>query len=344
MHQLVDFTSSGLYCPIADVFIDPWKPVDRAIITHAHADHARIGNMKYIAHHDTIPMLRHRLGMYIDTTAMDYNKQMNINGVNISLHPAGHIIGSAQVRLEYKGEVWVVSGDYKLDNDGLSQPFESVKCDVFITESTFGLPVFKWRNQQEIYNEINCWWSENIETGKNSVLLGYALGKAQRLLCNIDRSIGEIYAHGAIENINQVLRANGVNIPPVNIIDQTFDTSKIHNALILAPPSSLHTPWIEKFNPCSIAIASGWMALRAARRNKNIDRGFVLSDHADWTQLQHAVSECGAKTVFVTHGYYSSFSRWMDEQGIISKAVQTKFYGDLSEIRENIIEGRNQYK
>jgi putative mRNA 3-end processing factor len=338
MQQLVDFTSSGLYCPVADIYIDPWKPVDRAIITHAHADHARIGNMQYYAHKDTVPLLRHRLGMYINAVALEYGEVLEINGVKISLHPAGHIIGSAQVRLEYKGEVWVISGDYKIENDGISAPFESVKCNVFITESIYGLPLFKWRMQQEVFNEINNWWLENVLKGKNSVLIGYALGKAQRLLCNLNAAIGEIYVHGAIENINQVLRANGINIPSVKTIDHLTDISRIRNALIIAPPSSLNSSWFRKFQPCSIAVASGWMALRMARRNKNIDRGFVLSDHADWNQLQHAIRNSGASIVYVTHGCYSSLARWMEEQGIIFKAVPTKFQGEIDEIRHSLIE------
>lgn len=338
MQQLIDFTSSGLYCPLADVYIDPWKPVDRAIITHAHADHARIGNMQYLAHKDTVPLLKHRLGMYIDVQALEYNETLNINGVNISLHPAGHIIGSAQVRLEYKGEVWVISGDYKLDNDGISQPFESVKCDVFVTESTFGLPIFKWRTQQEIFNEINNWWADNIAQNKTSILIGYSLGKAQRLLCNLDLNIGEIYAHAAVENINQVIRASGTYIPKVKVIDPSVDKRLLNKALIIAPPSSLNSPWIHKFDPSSIAIASGWMNLRGARRRRSVDRGFILSDHADWSQLKTAVKESGAKMVYVTHGYSSSFSRWLNENGINSKEVETKFQGELEEINEGLIE------
>lgn len=337
MQQLIDFTSSGLYCPIADIYIDPWKPVDRAIITHAHADHARIGNMKYIAHKDSVPLLKHQLGMYINVESLEYGQTISINGVKFSLHPAGHIIGSAQVRVEYKGEVWVISGDYKLDNDGISVPFEPVKCDVFVTESTFGLPIFKWRSQQEVFNEINSWWSQNVSEGKTSVLIGYALGKAQRLLCNLDTNIGEIYVHRSIENINQVLRANGTFIPKVKTTDPTINGENIKNALILAPPSSLNSPWINKFNPSSIAVASGWMSLRGVRRKRNIDRGFIISDHADWDQLKTAVKESGASTVYVTHGYCSSFSRWLNENGFQSKEIQTKFSGEMEEMNEGIM-------
>jgi putative mRNA 3-end processing factor len=337
MQQLIDFTSSGLYCPIADIYIDPWKPVDKAIITHAHSDHARIGNMKYLAHKDSIPLLQHRLGMYINAEGLEYGQVVTINGVKFSLHPAGHIIGSAQVRIEYKGEVWVISGDYKLANDGISAPFESVKCDVFVTESTFGLPIFKWRSQQEIFNEINLWWNDNVANGKTSVLIGYTLGKAQRLLCNLDLSIGEIYTHRSIENINQVMRANGTYIPKVKIIDPTVNKENIKNALILAPPSSLNSPWLNRFDPTSVAVASGWMSLRGAKKRRNVDTGFIISDHADWEQLKTAVKECGAQTVYVTHGYSSSFSRWLNENGINSKEIETKFQGEMEEINEGVM-------
>lgn len=337
MQQLIDFTSSGLYCPLADIYIDPWKPVDRAIITHAHADHARIGNMKYIAHKDSVPLLQHRLGKYINAEALEYGENITINGVKFSLYPAGHIIGSAQVRVEYKGEVWVISGDYKLSNDGISEPFTPVKCDVFVTESTFGLPIFQWRSQQEIFNEINNWWSNNVSENKTSVLIGYALGKAQRLLCNLDLSIGEIYAHRTIEDINQVMRANGTAIPKVKVIDPTVSKETLKNALIIAPPSSLNLPWMHKFEPVSVAVASGWMSLRNARRRKNIDKGFILSDHADWEQLKTAVKASGASTVYVTHGYSSSFSRWLNENGIFSKEIETKFHGEMEEISEEFV-------
>jgi putative mRNA 3-end processing factor len=338
MKPLIDFTSSGLYCHIADVYIDPWKPVDRAIITHAHSDHARIGNMAYLTHKDSVPLLRHNLGRYLSVQSLDYNEPIFINGVKISLHPAGHIIGSSQVRLEYKGEVWVISGDYKLDDDGISKPFESVKCDVFVTESTFGLPLFRWRNQLEVYNEINNWWYNNMIENKTSILIGYTLGKAQRLICNLDKSIGDIYVHKSIESINQVMRENGTYIPQLKIFGPTTEFSQLKNTLIIAPPSSLNSQWIQQLEPSSVAIASGWMSLRGTKRNKKIDKGFILSDHADWEQLKESVSASGAKTVYITNGYASSFSRWMEEKGIDSKKIETKFQGELDKIITEMLE------
>lgn len=335
MNQLLDFTSSGIYCPVADIFIDPWKPVDRAIITHAHADHARIGNRSYLAHKDSVPLLKHMLGEYIDIQGLEYGVPFYENGVKISLHPAGHILGSAQVRLEYRGEVWVVTGDFKLVDDQISQPFEPIKCDVLVTDSTFGLPIFEWQPQELVFEEIDKWWYENTEAGIVSVLIGYTLGKTQRLLNHLERSIGNIYAHGSIETINQVMRTQGINLPEVKKLDLRQTISR--NSLILAQPSIIYSPTLKDLQPCSIAAASGWMSLRGARKTPNIDRGFALSDHADWNQLKTSVKETGANRIFLTNsGYSSAFSRWLIENGYDVTEVATKFTGEIKEIEETL--------
>jgi putative mRNA 3-end processing factor len=211
--KLLEFNNRGIFCEKAGVYIDPWKPVDTAIITHGHSDHARWGCNTYICHHHTKPVLKWRLGNETRVESVDYHEKFKINGAVFSLHPAGHIIGSAQVRAEYKGEVWVVSGDYKLENDGLSEPFEPVRCNIFVTESTFGLPIYKWKPQHLVYSEILQWWEQNRRDGLVSVLNGYSLGKAQRLLNNVDGGIGPIFIHGAISNINQALIAAGIPFP-----------------------------------------------------------------------------------------------------------------------------------
>lgn len=339
MQKLIDFTSSGLYCPIADLYIDPWKPVEKAIITHAHSDHARIGNRAYLTHKDSVPLLKNALGQFINIQALDYGETINVNGVTISLHPAGHIIGSSQVRLEYKGEVWVVSGDYKLDADGLSVPFEPIQCDTFVTESAYGLPVFKWGNPFEVYNEINEWWAKNLNAEKNSVLLAYNLGKAQRLLHNLDLSIGEVYVHHTIENINQVMRENGINIPLVKVLEPYIDIKQIKNSLILAPPSSLNSPWVYNFNPCEVAITSGWANLRQNRRRKNIDKGFILSDHADWKQLKETIKNTNAQRVYITNGFSSSLSRWLQSESIFVEEIKTEFKSESDEINDGFFNG-----
>lgn len=336
MKQLVDFTSSGLYCPIADLYIDPWKPVDRAIITHAHADHARIGNRAYLAHKDTVPMLKHNLGNYIDFQALEYGETIYENGVKISLHPAGHIVGSAQVRLEYQGEVWVVSGDFKLTSDNISADFEPLKCDVFVMDSTFGLPLFQWKPQDEVFNEINNWWAQNKADGKQSILIGYTLGKTQRLIYHLDKSIGNIYAHGSIEKMNTILRRQGVAIPEINNMSLPGN-QPTDGSLVLAMPNILHSMSLSNLEPYSIAIASGWMSLRGMRNVKGIDTGFILSDHADWAQLQRAVKETGAQKIYLTSsGYSAAFGRWLRDTGYDVTEVATKFTGETGEIMETL--------
>ncbi len=332
---MIEFTKEGLYCPQANLYIDPWKPVDKAIITHAHSDHARVGMRHYLAHTLSEHVLRHRLGQDISLETLDYHQTIHINGVAISLHPAGHIIGSAQVRLAYKGEVWVVSGDYKLEDDHISTPFEAVPCHTFITESTFGLPIYHWKPQDMIINEINAWWRKNQEEAKCSVLSAYSLGKAQRIIGNIDAQTGPILVHGAIANIHDALQANGIRLPKVERITQQTSKDTIRQSLVVAPSSALNSPWIRKLRPLSTGIASGWMNIRGARRRRAADRGFVLSDHADWPGLNQAISATGAERVYVTHGYTASFSRWLREQGKESYEVETLYEGELSEINES---------
>lgn len=315
---------------MADVHIDPWMPVDRAIITHAHSDHAKWGCKHYLAHKDSSAVLRLRLGEDISLQTVAYGELFSINGVTFSLHPAGHIIGSAQVKVEYQGEVWVVSGDYKLEDDHFCQPFESVKCNVFITESTFGLPIYKWQPQQAIFEQIDNWKKQNTEDGKASVLMGYSLGKMQRIIRNIDFENHPVYAHGAIYSLNEKLRTAGFNLPELTLITKETDKKLLKGALILAPPSVDNSPWIKKFAPFSLGYCSGWMALRGAKNRRAIDQGFVLSDHADWPDLNTAVKSTGAEKVYVTHGYTSAFSKWLNENGIESAEVHT-MYGNEEE-------------
>jgi putative mRNA 3-end processing factor len=327
--QLLQFTSSGIYCPDANVFIDPWKPVDRAIITHAHSDHARFGNKSYLSHHDSESILRLRLGEDINLQAVSYNEPVTINGIRFSFHPAGHIVGSAQIRVERNGEVWVASGDYKIQDDNFCTPYEVVKCNTFITESTFGLPIYKWPAQKLVMDEINDWWKQNQLEGKTSVLMGYALGKMQRLLKNLQPFIGPVFAHGAIYNVNEKLRAAGEDLPFIPFASD-IEKKAFRDALILAPPSALASPWLKRFEPYSTGYCSGWMAVRGAKNRRSVDRGFVLSDHVDWNDLNTAIAETAAEKVFVTHGFTDTFARWLNEKGIEAKEVKTE-YGDEQE-------------
>jgi putative mRNA 3-end processing factor len=330
MSNLISFTDRGLYCQPGDFYIDPWKPVDRAIITHGHGDHAYFGHKYYLCHTCTKPILALRLGEN-NYQALEWYETLNINGVNISLHPAGHIIGSSQIRLEYKGEVWVVSGDYKVEDDGISGKFEPVNCHTFITESTFGLPIYKWKPQQEIYDNIITWINKNKENGKASVLLAYSLGKAQRVLQAIKETTHDIFAHGAIFNMQQGLIDAGWDICKVVRITSETPKETLRGAVIIAPPSADGTSWIKKFQPYSVGVCSGWMQVRGNARRRNVDAGFALSDHADWEGLLQTVKTTGAEKVFVTHGFQSAFSRYLNEEHIALAAEVKTQYGNEDE-------------
>jgi len=328
MSQLLEFTNRGIYCEAGDFYIDPWKPVHRAIITHAHSDHAYYGHDLYLAQRQSVPVLKYRLGNDITVQPLEYGELLLQNGVKISLHPAGHIIGSAQVRVEHDGEVWVMSGDYKTEDDGITAKFELVPCRVFITESTFGLPIYNWKPQQQIFDQLHRWWKKNQEENVCSVLMCYALGKAQRIICSVDQGIGPIYAHGAIENVNEVLRNAGEPIPSAKRITPATTKTDLRKALVLATASVLNTAWLRKLAPFSIAYASGWMQVRGNKRRRAADVGFALSDHADWTGLNETIKATGAQRVFVTHGFTYQFAKWLREQGYDAQEVKTAFKGE----------------
>ncbi|OSZ81265.1 DNA ligase-associated DEXH box helicase [Chitinophagaceae bacterium IBVUCB2] len=324
---LIEFTDSGLYCRAGNFYIDPWKPVERAIITHAHSDHARHGSKYYLCHHKTKPILQLRLGDN-NYQSVEWNESISMNGVKISLHPAGHIIGSSQIRVEHNGEVWVFSGDYKLEDDGLSGAFEPVKCNVFITESTFGLPIYKWKKQSVIYHDIQQWVLKNQADDKASVIIAYSLGKAQRVLQAISAVTDNIFVHGAIWNTQEALLMAGENLPVVKRVNPDSSKADFKNAVVIAPPGADGSPWMKRFTPYSLAICSGWMQVRGNARRRNADRGFVLSDHADWDGLLTAVKATGAEKVFVTHGFQAAFSKYLNENGIAAAEVKTAYGND----------------
>lgn len=326
--DLLKFTDKGIYCPHGRFYVDPWRPVDYAIITHGHSDHAYAGHKNYLCHTYTAPILKARLGSDINVQTLEYNQPIYINQLKVSLHPAGHIPGSAQVRIEDNGFVCVVSGDYKLEADNISTPMEIIKCNVFITESTFGLPVYQWKPQADVFSEINEWWKSNA--GLRTCVIGaYSLGKAQRILKNLDHSIGPVYVHGAIDAMNKAL-SNHVPLPKYEKV--TYQGKKeFFKSLVIAPPSALGSSWMRRFYPFTTAFASGWMALRGAKKRKATDRGFILSDHADWSGLNSAVKETGAETIFVTHGYKSAFCRWLQQEGLQAFEIETQFEGEATE-------------
>ena len=327
---LLQFTEKGIYCKVAQVYLDPWKPVDKAIISHGHADHSRWGHKQYITHHRNVPIIKHRLGP-ISVSGKNWGETFTINGVKFSLHPAGHIIGSSQIRVEHQGEVWVFTGDYKIEDDGLCTPYENVKCHTFITECTFGLPAFKWMPQSEVFEDINRWWSQNRSEGKTSILFGYTLGKAQRLLKHLDTSLGKIYTHGAVENMTAVLRPI-VDLPKTHLITRETKKEELLGNMVIAPPSAHGSTWIRKMVPFVTATASGWMAFRGARRRRAIDKGFVLSDHCDWEGLIECIKATGAEKVICTHGYTEIFSRYLRELGYDARTENTQYEGEMGEI------------
>jgi putative mRNA 3-end processing factor len=330
MGSLISFTDKGLFCEAGGFYIDPWKPVQRAVISHGHSDHAHFGNEYYLCHHFTKPILQLRLGDQ-NFQSIGWNEPIYINGVNLSLFPAGHIIGSSQIRLDFQNEVWVISGDYKTEDDGISGKFEPLKCNTFITESTFGLPIYKWLPQQEIYENIINWISKNKEKGKTSILIVYSLGKAQRVLQAIRETTETIFAHGAIFNMQQALITAGFDLTPVTRVTPETPKELLKETVIVAPPGAEGTSWMKKFSPYSIGVCSGWMQVRGNARRRNVDAGFALSDHADWNGLLQTVKATGAEKVFVTHGFQAAFSRYLNEKNIAIAAEVKTQYGNEDE-------------
>ena len=330
-NPLLVFTDKGIYCPKADVYIDAWKPVERNIVSHGHADHSKWGHQHYLTHLNNVPIIKHRLGD-ISTQGVNWGDVTEINGVKFSLYPAGHVVGSSQVKVEHKGEVWVFTGDYKREDDGISTPFELVRCNTFITECTFGLPPFKWQPQKEVIKEINQFWEECKKTNQTAVLFAYSLGKAQRLIYNLDQSIGTIYTHAAVENMNEVIR--GIkNLPKTVRITRDTKREELIGNLVIAPPSTHGSPWIRKMVPYVTATASGWMTFRGARRRRAVDRGFVLSDHVDFGDLMKTIRETEAENIICTHGYKEIFSKYLSEIGYNAYVENTPF-----EESDNLIE------
>ena len=332
MSELLRVTDAGLYCPAGDFHIDPWQPVARALITHAHADHARGGSAAYLAADPGVPLLRARLPADATIEGMAYGERRRIGAADVSFHPAGHVLGSAQIRIASDTRVLVVSGDYKLAPDPTCAPFEAIRCDTFVTESTFGLPIYRWDDPARTLAAILAWWAANREQRQTSVLFAYALGKAQRILAGLAQVAGTlpgpIYVHGAIDRVNARYAEAGVALPPAPRVADAPAGTDWSQSLVLAPPSARGSRWLTRFTPSATAFASGWMAIRGPRRRANFDRGFALSDHADWPGLNAAISATGASEVWVTHGYREELVRWLAEGGRAARALETRFSGE----------------
>lgn len=326
-------TARGLYCPAGDFYVDPWQPVDRALITHAHGDHARPGSAAYLCTHATAALLRRRLGADIAVESLEYGTSLRLNDAIVSFHPAGHVLGSAQIRVQGAEGVWVVGGDYKRAPDPTCAAFEPVPCDTFITESTFGLPIYRWDDTAVVVRDILDWWGSNRQAGKASVIFCYTLGKAQRLIAELgahgDRPL---YAHGMLFGMLDVYRDAGVTLPEVlPVIEKTRRSRQsLAGELVLAPLSARGTPWMRRLGTHSDAFASGLMRVRGVRRQRAYDRGFVLSDHADWPALLDTIRETGASRVLATHGHAEPLARYLQAQGLESGVIRTAWEGEPS--------------
>ncbi len=317
----------GLSCPSGGFHIDPWRPAELAVITHAHADHARKGSGRYIAAADSVGVLRHRLGADIDITGLAYGEPVTLGDTRVSLHPAGHVLGSAQVRVETSAGVWVVTGDFKRDPDPTCAPFEPVSCDVLVTEATFGLPVYRWPAPSLVARQIFDWWQCNAAAGRPSVLFCYAFGKAQRVLAELTAFTDQaVYVHGAVDAITQLYRDAGVDMLPTRPVTSSR-SADYAGALVVAPPGAAGSAWMRRFTPCATGFCSGWMSIRGQRRRRGYDRGFVLSDHADWKGLLATVRDSRAKKILTTHGRDAALIRYLGELGHDAAPLETPWGG-----------------
>lgn len=324
--SLLRMSDCGLYCPAGDFHIDPWRGVDRAVVTHGHSDHARAGSQHYLCHSASAPILHLRLGQGIRLQTVEYGETLTLGAARVSLHPAGHVLGSAQVRVEVAGEVWVVSGDYKCHADPTCTALEPVRCQTFITESTFGLPVYQWPRPETVFHEIQEWWAANQAQGLTSILLGYSLGKAQRLLAGLADGPGPLAVHPAVAELLPAYEAAGVSFPPYQVFSSEVTRGFKGLGLLIGPPAIVGTKCLRPLEPAATANASGWMRIRGRRRWQNVDRGFVLSDHADWPGLVATIAATGASSVGVTHGYTGPLARWLqEERGLDAWTVKTAF-------------------
>ena len=333
---LLALDERGLACAAGGFHVDPWKPAPRAVLTHAHADHTRPGSGAYLCAAPGVELVRRRVHPDAVVQGVPYGEVVTLGQARVSFHPAGHVLGSAQVRVEVGGEVWVVTGDYKLDRDPTCAPFESVPCHTLITESTFGLPIYRWDPPERTVAEVAEWWRACQAESRTAVLLVYALGKSQRVLAGLREAgvdLGPIAAHGAVRNFVELYRELGCELPAVLGGGAEHAPDVKGRGLVLAPPSAAGTPFLRKYGKASLALASGWMRVRGNRRRRALDRGFVLSDHADWPSLLQAVEASGAERVLVTHGFQNTLVRHLRDRGLQAERLDTQFGQEEAEER-----------
>ncbi|MGD9942600.1 MAG: ligase-associated DNA damage response exonuclease [Burkholderiaceae bacterium] len=324
---LIELRPQGLYCPAGDFYIDAWQPVPCNVVTHAHADHARPQMGEYHCATPCAPLLQWRLAES-NLHAHDYGTAFDMGPVQVSLHPAGHILGSAQVRIEHQGEVWVFTGDFKRQPDPTCVPFELLACDTLITEATFAFPVYRWPPMREVVLQIEGWLRDCAARGETAVLYAYSLGKAQRLLAELAHVLtAPAIVHGALQRPIELYRAAGVALADTESVADYPTGHDFAGRLVLAPPSAAGSSWLRRFKHAQQAFASGWMQLRGNRRRRNYDRGFVISDHADWPALLRTIEETGARRVFATHGNSDTLVQLLRERGLDAQALHTQ-YGD----------------
>lgn len=325
--DLIVSTDAGLYCPAGDFYIDPARGVPRAVITHAHADHARSGSKHYWCAAPGYGPVRARLGSGGGITAVEYGQHFTLGEARVSLHPAGHVLGSAQVRVEVGGKVWVLSGDYKRERDPTCLPFEPQRCDVFITEATFALPAYAWPDPAEVAQDLFDWWQQAKREGQCALLCAYALGKAQRILAELLRHTNEtVYLHDSITPLVKLYRQQHVAMLPTEPVAQQPKFFDWRGRLVLAPPGVAGTPWIKRFQPCSLGFASGWMGVRGTQR-RQWDRGFILSDHADWNGLLRSIEDTGARRVIAMHGHTEMLIDVLRARGIEASRMESPVVG-----------------
>ncbi|MEM7622075.1 MAG: ligase-associated DNA damage response exonuclease [Planctomycetota bacterium] len=346
--KLLRADEKGLACEPGGFWIDPWKPVPLAVITHAHSDHARRGMGRYLAAEPCVPILRVRLGKDAHIEGVPYGEQIPVGDTHLSFHPAGHCLGSAQARVESGDEVAVAAGDYKRSDtagDPTCEPFEPIPCDTFVTEATFAMPVYRWTPASLVAAEILDWWDENRDAKRVSVIAAYSLGKAQRLLALLAAELDRrreprrrVFIHGALEALIRVYRKAGVDMLPTFRIAESNRARGTANPfrghLVMAPPGAIASPWVKRFGrqkDVSTAFASGWMRVRGVRRRRGYDRGFVLSDHADWPGLIDTCTSVNASRVLCTHGHSETLARYLRDNGIEADPLETGYETESEE-------------